>query len=119
MSAVSPAITGEEIRRLMRRRSCALRELAARSGFTLKRIREVWAAGLESPGAARDWVQAITGSDPGARAHYHDLALEGVPVTVARFLVYTRYSRACPPDVHPGRWRAMLKWLAAEPAGGV
>lgn len=31
----------------------------------MKRIREVRNSGLSHAGSARDWVQAITGTDPG------------------------------------------------------
>ena len=31
-------------------------------------------------------------------------------MTVRRFLAYMYYSKTCPQDVTPIRWRGMLKW---------
>lgn len=59
------AITGKEIARLMRVHRVKIRELSLRMGITMKRIREVRDAGLSDPLSIRDWIEAITGSDPG------------------------------------------------------
>ena len=59
------AITGKEITRLMRQHRMTIRELCNRMGITMKRIREVRDAGLSDRLAIRDWVQGITGTDPG------------------------------------------------------
>jgi hypothetical protein len=49
----------------MRRHHVTIRELSARMDITMKRIREVRRAGLHDPNAIRDWIEAITGQDPG------------------------------------------------------
>jgi len=59
-------MTGKEITALMRRHKVTIRQLSRRMGITQKRIREARAAGLADAAAARDWVEAITGKDPGA-----------------------------------------------------
>jgi hypothetical protein len=50
---------------LMRRHHVRIRTLAQRLGISMRRIRQVRQTGLTCPHAARDWVQAITGTDPG------------------------------------------------------
>jgi len=59
------AISGDEVCRLMRKHGVTIRGLKDSTGFTMKRIREVRTDGLACRLAARDWVQAITGADPG------------------------------------------------------
>lgn len=49
----------------MRKYRVTIRELASRTGFTMKRIRQIRESGLKDRGAIRDWIQAILGSDPG------------------------------------------------------
>ena len=44
-----------------------IRDLAQRLGMTQRRIRECRRAGLGNPHAVRDWLEAITGHDPGPR----------------------------------------------------
>jgi hypothetical protein len=58
-------VSGEDIAHLMRKHKVTIRELAERTGITMKRIREVRAVGLEDRLAIRDWIEAIVGSDPG------------------------------------------------------
>lgn len=58
-------MTGKQLISLMRRHAVTIRELKARTGITLQRIRQVCKSGLTEPNAVRDWVQAITGTDPG------------------------------------------------------
>lgn len=58
-------LTGKELNSLMRRNKVTIREFKSRTGITLKRLREVLKTGLTSEGAARDWVEAIIGHDPG------------------------------------------------------
>lgn len=58
-------IAGKEIMRLMRQYRVTIRELSHRTGITMKRIREVRDAGLNDRLAIRDWIEAITGRDPG------------------------------------------------------
>lgn len=65
---VEPAgflLDGGDLCRLMRRHNVTIRELSKRSGITQKRIREVRGSGLDHPGAVRDWVEHVTGKDPG------------------------------------------------------
>ncbi len=58
-------MTGAEITSLMRRHKVTIRELKARTGITMKRIRQVRERGLGCRHAKRDWIEAITGTDPG------------------------------------------------------
>lgn len=58
-------LSGKEIVSLMRRHGTRIRTLAYRLGTTLKRIREIRTKGLTCQLAIRDWIQAITGEDPG------------------------------------------------------
>lgn len=58
-------LTGKEIVGLMRKHGVKIRSLAYRLDTTLKRIREIRSKGLSCPLAVRDWIQAITGDDPG------------------------------------------------------
>ena len=58
-------ITGKAVATLMRRHRCTIRELKARMGITMKRIREIRNGIGLTLDAARDWAQAITGTDPG------------------------------------------------------
>ena len=57
--------TGRQIVSLMRSNRVTIRELSRRMGFTQKHVRSVRDRGLNSAGAIRDWVEAITGEDPG------------------------------------------------------
>ena len=57
-------MTGKELATLMRRHKVTIRELARRTQMTQQRIRLRRETGLD-PEAARDWIQAITGADPG------------------------------------------------------
>jgi hypothetical protein len=58
-------ISGREIRLLMMFHRVTIGELSKRSGFTMKRIRTVRESGLSDVNAVRDWVQSISGRDPG------------------------------------------------------
>jgi len=58
-------ITGKQVASLMRRHKVTIRELSARMGITQKRIRYVRERGLDCPHTTRDWIEAITGQDPG------------------------------------------------------
>lgn len=58
-------LDGRRVASLMRFNRVTIAMLAKRTGVTQKRIREVRESGLDSKAAARDWVQAITGTDPG------------------------------------------------------
>jgi hypothetical protein len=63
-----PVMTGKEITSLMRKHKVTIAVLAKGMGITMKRVREVRAQGLADANATRDWVQAITGKDPGESA---------------------------------------------------
>lgn len=56
---------GREVKRLMRVHHVTIRELRERMGITMKRIRHVRERGLTDRNVIRDWVQGITGTDPG------------------------------------------------------
>jgi hypothetical protein len=59
------SLSGKELCRLMRKHRVTIAELALRTGITQKRIRQVREAGISDPFVVRDWIQAITRSDPG------------------------------------------------------
>jgi hypothetical protein len=58
-------LRGEEVKTLMRRYHKTILQLAFVMGITQKRIRAVRSAGLLDRNAVRDWLEAITGLDPG------------------------------------------------------
>jgi hypothetical protein len=58
-------IEGREIAKLMRMYRVTIRDLSQRTGITMKRIRQVRENGLDNRRAIRDWIEAITGEDPG------------------------------------------------------
>lgn len=59
-------MTGPALCRLMRRHHLTIRVLAHRLGVSLARVRQVRTHGLRDRYYVRDWVEAITGVDPGA-----------------------------------------------------
>jgi hypothetical protein len=58
-------LSGPEVVRLMRKHKLTIEQLAFRLGSTMKRVREVRRKGLTRALVVRDWLQAITGEDPG------------------------------------------------------
>ena len=58
-------LTGPTLCRLMRRQRVTIRDLAQRMAIPMSRIRQVRTSGLTDRHAARDWLEAITGQDPG------------------------------------------------------
>ena len=58
-------MTGKELKKLMRINKVTIRELKRRTGICLNRIRYRLTVGLDDGGLIRDWVEAITGKDPG------------------------------------------------------
>ena len=58
-------MNGNHIRRIMRVHKVTIRELAARMDITIKRVRHVRQHGLAENHVIRDWIEAITGRDPG------------------------------------------------------
>lgn len=59
------SLSGRDIVRLMRKHQKSISALAFRMGITQKRIRQVRSKGLANAGLVRDWMEAITGIDPG------------------------------------------------------
>ena len=57
-------MTGKELATLMRRHNVTIRELARRIQIPQKRVRMRRDIGLDAE-TARDWIQSITGVDPG------------------------------------------------------
>ena len=58
-------LTGHSICRLMRLHRVTMRDIKARHGITLKRVREVRSSGVRGF-MAEDWFRIITGRWPGA-----------------------------------------------------
>ena len=56
---------GKTIRHLMRTNHVTIRQLATKMDITIKRVRHVRQHGTSCPHAARDWIEAISGRDPG------------------------------------------------------
>ena len=59
------SLTGPDVVRLMRKHRMTIAGLALRLGFTQKRVRLIRSAGIQDPHVIRDWMEAITGEDPG------------------------------------------------------
>lgn len=59
-------MSGKYLIRLMRVHKVTIRDLSKRTGITLKRIRQVREQGLTNLLAVRDWIEGVTGTDPGA-----------------------------------------------------
>ena len=58
-------LSGRDVQRLMRRAHCTIRALSWHLGIPMTRIRMRRKHGIDNPHVARDWVEAITGKDPG------------------------------------------------------
>jgi hypothetical protein len=58
-------VSGPELTRIMRQHKVSIANLAFRLGTTQKRFREARSVGLSDTLAVRDWLEAITGTDPG------------------------------------------------------
>ena len=58
-------ITGPTLCRLMRRHRLTIRTLAQRLGVPMTRVRLRRQHGIKNRHVARDWLEAITGQDPG------------------------------------------------------
>ncbi len=60
------SLLGREVASLMRRHHMTIEALAFRLGTSMKRVRQIRTQGLHDPLAVRDWIEAITGEDPGS-----------------------------------------------------
>ena len=60
-----PLYNGKDLCALMRQHRMTIAALAQTMGISQARVRTVRAHGLSDPHYLRDWVQAITGADPG------------------------------------------------------
>ena len=58
-------LTGPTLCRLMRRHKVTIRTLAQRMAIPMCRVRLRRCEGIADRHAARDWLEAITGQDPG------------------------------------------------------
>ncbi len=63
------SLNGRDIRTLMRRHRVTIRALAQRLDIPMTRVRSRRLQGIEEWNVIRDWVEAITGTDPGAVPH--------------------------------------------------
>ena len=61
-----PYLTGAALTTLMRRHSVTIRALATRMQIPMVRVRYCREYGVVEANSARDWIEAITGTDPGA-----------------------------------------------------
>jgi hypothetical protein len=62
-------LSGYDLCTLMRRHRVTIRMLAQRLALPMTRVRYRRRHGIEEWNVIRDWVQAITGADPGAVPH--------------------------------------------------
>ena len=72
-------MTGPTLSGLMRRHKVTIRMLAQRLAIPMTRVRRRRLQGLEEPHVVRDWVQAITGVDPGLLEEPVDLDDDACP----------------------------------------
>ena len=59
------SLSGKEVTTLMRKHKVNIDSMAFRLGTSQKRVRQIRDSGLADVLAIRDWIQAITGTDPG------------------------------------------------------
>ena len=62
-------LSGRDLRTLMRRHRVTIRALAQRMNIHMTRVRYRRLHGIDDWNVLRDWVEAITGADPGAVPH--------------------------------------------------
>ncbi|XZE20337.1 hypothetical protein SH449x_000205 [Pirellulaceae bacterium SH449] len=58
-------LTGKRLVQLMRKHRWTIERLAHRLGTTQKRVRKAREKGLTNQHAIRDWLEVLTGTDPG------------------------------------------------------
>lgn len=56
---MSERLSGEELKREMRRGGVTIRALAARMQVTQRRVREARAHGVSGSGVVRDWLEGV------------------------------------------------------------
>lgn len=64
-SLPSDTLSGKRLVQLMRRHRWTIERLAYRLGTSQKRIRMARESGLTNQHAVRDWLEVLTGKDPG------------------------------------------------------
>lgn len=69
-------LSGSEVVRLMRKHKKTIESLAFRLGSTMKRVRVARRDGLSDALLVRDWIQAITGTDPGPIPNAYRIATQ-------------------------------------------
>lgn len=74
-------LSGQDLSRLMRRNRITIEFLAFRLGISQKRIRQARSSGIADVLAIRDWVEAITGTDPGPIPQKQIVLRESIPST--------------------------------------
>ncbi len=62
---VTTSLSGQELVGLIRKHKLTIESLAFRLGTSQKRVRQIRDSGLTDPLAVRDWIEAVTGDDPG------------------------------------------------------
>jgi len=58
-------LQGNHMETLMRCYRMGIRELAQRLDVPMRRVRQVRAEGVQGEAYVRDWIQGVTGLDPG------------------------------------------------------
>jgi hypothetical protein len=58
-------LSGQDVQRLMRRHHVTIRTLSRRMNISMTRVRFRRRHGIADRHVARDWLEAITGTDPG------------------------------------------------------
>jgi len=71
-----PLLSGNAIRFLMRRHAVTIRALHQKMDVTMSRVREVRGRGVSDRTVARDWIEAITGHDPGEHTAVYCASIE-------------------------------------------
>lgn len=62
---LATSLSGKELITVMRKNRVTIRELSERMSIPMKTIRARRETGIDDPHVLRDWIQAITGRDPG------------------------------------------------------
>ena len=73
------SLSGHDLCRLMRRHRVTIRLLAQRLDLPMTRVRYRRRHGITEWNVVRDWLEAITGVDPGAVPHPVDRSASSAP----------------------------------------